>query len=66
MGRPKKEDKERYSKTTVLIKDFHILKQYLAWRGITLKDYLNELIRKQAIEWPELLAVQYYKAKKAK
>ena len=63
MPRPRKEDKERYTKTTLRIKDLHILKQYLAWRGITLTDYLNELIRQQAIEWPEHLAVQYYKAK---
>jgi len=57
----KKRDKSRYSVTSVELKDMKIIKQYLAFRGITLIDYLNELIEEDVVNWPEFLSIPYFK-----
>ena len=57
----KRRDKSRYTSTCVELKDMSVIKQYLAFRGITLIDYLNELIERDVIDWPEFLSIQYFK-----
>ena len=50
-----------YEKTTVEIGNAKIVKAMCATRGITLKEYLNELISRDAVNWGDMYSIPYYK-----
>lgn len=50
------------SKTTVELENYKIVKEYCAFRGITLRDYLNELIANDIMfNGSEYYSTRYFK-----